>query len=73
MKNELLRNFLRLEERMWEYRCNMRLYTDTEYAIHYQWCIISFRYLAVDIMIFENNHAIYEEIWIESCWHRKWV
>ena len=45
----------------------MRLYTDTESAIHYPSWIISSRYLAVDIMIFENNHAIYEEIWIESC------
>lgn len=63
-ENELLRNFLRLEEWMWEYKCNMSLYIDTKCAIHYQWCIVSSRYLAVDIMISENIPANYEEIWV---------
>ena len=42
----------------------MSLYIDTKCAIHYQWCIVSSRYLAVDIMISENIPANYEEIWV---------
>ena len=42
----------------------MSLYIDTKCAIHYQLCIVSSRYLAVDIMISENIPANYEEIWV---------